>query len=809
MRFDLAAICAGLFALNLVFCVGAVVAGHPPAIWPPNAVVLVCLMRTEARWWPALLASPALGNMLGDTLLGGEHLSNLGMQLCNVGQTLLCAFALRRFVGRKVDFARLRDVTLFAMVAFVASGFVAAYATAVWESWAEHDRLHHFLTWVLSDALGLLIITPALVALDLEALQRFLAPDVRFQNLGLQALVAAVMIFICVEPQIHMRFVGITLLTLIAFRSETPGAAIGVLLTATIASVSSAFGIGLGHGAPGSLNTQGFLLCCVVTAVPVAATIGGRRRLEQTLAARAHDFQMLVDHSTDLILRVDRSDVVIYASPSARRLGYEPSQLVGRTLAEIIHPDDVVFRQYGMELLFEGKPLGPEVQCEQRVRTASGEWIWIEESPQAVMGADGRAEEVVTAWRDITERKALECELEHKRREAEAATVAKSDFLANMSHEIRTPLTAVIGFADLLEKVEALPSQAALYTDRISTAGRSLLTVVNDILDFSKLEAGQIELDPQPFEPAKLVGDTIELVRAQAAAKGLGLALDIGRELPAAVIADGSRLRQIVLNLLSNALKFTERGGVTVTVAWDGAGQGVLRVAVSDTGPGLSGEQATKLFQRFSQADASISRRHGGTGLGLAICRSLAELMGGAIGVDSVEGAGATFWFHIAAPVAAPVAVGASRTVAVSAPAPRATHILVVDDVPVNRELVRVVLGASGCQVSEAGGGAQAIQLAAGTAFDLILMDVQMPEMDGMTAARTIRAGDGANRATPIVALSADVLAVHVEACKAAGMNDHVGKPIDTRVLIEKVLFWTHPPQAADAEPEGGRANAA
>ena len=672
-------------------------------------------MRTEARRWPALLASLTLGNVLGDVLLGGEHLSNLGTQLCNVGQALLCAFALRRMLGRSVEFTRFRDVSIFAAVAFVVSGLAAGYATVVRESWAEPDLLHHFLTWTLSDSLGLLIVTPALMGLDREALRRFLEPQVRLQNLSLQALASAVMILVTIEPQLQMRSVGLTLLTLIAFRSEMAGAAIGVLVAATIAMVSSAFGLGLAAGAPGSLNTQGFLLCCVVTAFPVAATIGRRRKLETTLAARAHDFQMLVDHSTDLILRVDRSDVVVYASPSARRLGYEPSQLVGQALAEIIHPEDVEFRRLGMQVLFDGGVLGPEVQCEQRVRTASGAWIWIEESPQAVMGADGRAEEVVTAWRDITERKALECELEHKRREAEAAAEAKSDFLANMSHEIRTPLTAVIGFADLLEEVEALPAQAALYTDRISTAGRTLLMVVNDILDFSKLEAGQIELDPQPFDPARLVGETIELVRAQAVAKGLDVELDIGLGLPDAVVADGSRVRQIVLNLLSNALKFTELGAVTVSVAWDGAAQGALRISVSDTGPGLSNEQTAKLFQRFSQADASISRKHGGTGLGLAICRSLAELMGGAIGVDSVEGLGATFWFHIAAPVAAPVSVGVSRTVAVTAPASRATHILVVDDVPVNRELVRVVLSASGFQVTEADGGAQAIQLAAAT----------------------------------------------------------------------------------------------
>ncbi|HZZ34246.1 MAG TPA: ATP-binding protein, partial [Caulobacteraceae bacterium] len=370
---------------------------------------------------------------------------------------------------------------------------------------------------------------------------------------------------------------------------------------------------------------------------------------------------------------------------------------------------------------------------------------------------------------------------------------------ANMSHEIRTPLTGIIGFAGLLEEVPDLPERALTCANRITTASQTLLSVVNDILDFSKIEAGQIELDPHPFELAAFIAETVQLVQAQARAKGVEIRCEQHEPIPPVVEADSSRLRQILLNLITNAIKFTDQGSVSVGVSYFGGG--TVRVAVTDTGVGISPDRMDRLFQRFSQADGSINRQFGGTGLGLAICKSLAEQMGGSIGVESAEGKGSTFWFTIAAPpaeLAAPAEADGDINYGV-----RPARILVVDDVAVNRELVFALLSVFGHDLAEAPGGAEAVEVAMKAPFDLILMDLQMPGMDGLAATRAIRQTSDLNRHTPIVALTANVMPIHLKDCREAGMNDHIGKPIVPAELLTKVALWTDLADA-DIQAEAG-----
>jgi PAS domain S-box-containing protein len=523
-------------------------------------------------------------------------------------------------------------------------------------------------------------------------------------------------------------------------------------------------------------------------AVTALRDVTVRREAQAALADSEARYRMLADQATDIILHTDACGLIRYISPACRRLGFEADEMIGRAAIDFLDPDDRELATSRLGELLGGVPRGRYETQEYRAVTKDGRPIWLEGNSSPLRDEAGAAVGALSLLRDVTERRAFEEELKRKRAEAEAATTAKSEFLANMSHEIRTPLTGIIGFAGLLQDEANLPPGAQVFAQRIATAGQGLLAVVNDILDFSKIEAGQVDLNLQPFDPASFVVETAELVAAQAQEKRLEVRTAIDGPLPPAVRADPARLRQVLLNLLTNAVKFTERGGVTVAVGYDFAAE-QLRVSVTDTGAGIAPDRIGRLFQRFSQADGSITRQYGGTGLGLAICKSLTTLMGGDIGVESREGRGSVFRFTIAAPACEPASAAPQAEAPVFEALP--ARILVVDDSPVNRELVGALLGVFGHDLTEAGGGAEAIEVAGRIAFDLILMDLQMPGMDGLTAARRIRDVCEINRDTPIVALSANILPMHLEACRQAGMDDHIGKPIDTRELLTKVARWT------------------
>ena len=542
------------------------------------------------------------------------------------------------------------------------------------------------------------------------------------------------------------------------------------------------------------------------TAFGVFLDVTEARERELALRASEARYRLLADAAPDMISECDLEGTITYMSAASRRiLGMEPEALIGCNVFTLLtHGDDADMRA-ACRALIKSKGRSEVAAIQFRGQHVDGHEVWLESRPKPVIDpASGEVTGFVDIVRDISAHKALEAELKQSALAAEAAVVAKSDFLANMSHEIRTPLTAIVGFSGLLENVEALPADARLYAKRIVAGGRSLLSVVNDILDFSKLEANQVELDPQPFSPAEFVESALALVAAQAANKGLALEMRLDADLPALVEADSARLRQVLLNLLSNAIKFTARGRVTVTAGYHAA-DGLLRLAVSDTGPGVPADQLERLFQRFSQLDSSISRRHGGTGLGLAICSNLVTLMGGDIKVESVVGAGSTFSFTIAAPVAERIVSEASERPADEDIPAHPGHILIVDDLAENRELVRTLLRAMGHRTDEASGGAEGVSAAIGARYDLILMDLQMPGMDGLAAAKAIRDTAELNRTTPILALSANVLPDQVAQCLAAGMNDHIAKPIRLEELVAKVTHWIGPLEAAAGEAPPAR----
>jgi PAS domain S-box-containing protein len=513
-----------------------------------------------------------------------------------------------------------------------------------------------------------------------------------------------------------------------------------------------------------------------------------REALRRLKASEEH-FRLLAENSLDVIVRYGLDGTIEYVSPSVSTLGYVPEELVGQPASTFTVSDDPVGNDSALKALLEGRPLPQGQLNEGRFKCKDGTLVWMQGNPAPVRDDTGKLIGVTTVLRDITDRRAMEEELRRKKKDAEAAAVVKTQFLANMSHEIRTPLTGVIGFARLLDDLDDLPGAARTYIERIIAGGQTLLTIVNEVLDFSRLEAGRLELDPQAFDLAPFLEETLGLVSAEAARKGLALKLEIAEPKPARLTADSGRLRQVLLNLLGNAIKFTPAGSVTVNIAHETDLGGRLRVRVTDTGPGISGEHLDRLFQRFSQIDGSNSREHGGTGLGLSISKGLVEMMGGEIGVDSRPGQGASFWFTVAAPISEPAMA--------AEPPPDEDwergplKVLVVDDVAVNRELIKAMLAPFDLDLSEASNGADAVDAALRHSYDLILMDLQMPGMDGLAATRAIRANCEPNRSTPILAVSANVLPAQVEACLRAGMNDHIGKPIDPRDLLSKIAAWT------------------
>ncbi len=444
---------------------------------------------------------------------------------------------------------------------------------------------------------------------------------------------------------------------------------------------------------------------------------------------------------------------------------------------------------------------GETVEGAYRVLTAQGpRWhgLAARRTPDPVTGELC----VLVNETDITEEVEAQSALAEARERAEAAMAARQDFLANMSHELRTPLTSILGFTDLLA-ASPLNDEQQRRLGRIHDAGTVLLDTLNDVLDFAKLEAGGVDLEARPFELRALLGKTAGMFEAQALAKGLELALRIDPACPDWLEGDAERLRQVLVNFLGNAVKFTGAGSVTLSATRrDGAGPGCARLelAVSDTGVGVPAAMLDTVFERFAQAGPEVSRKFGGTGLGLAISKEIVELMGGEIGVDSIAGQGARFWCVLDLPLAA----APERSDTEAAPdGARPLNVLVADDNEANRELIGTLVRAMGHAVDVVADGVAAIEAAASGGYDLILMDVQMPRMDGLAATRAIRALGGAAAATPIIALTANVLADQVAFYRASGMDDHVGKPINPRELLLKIALWGEKRADGQGTPSG------
>lgn len=497
-------------------------------------------------------------------------------------------------------------------------------------------------------------------------------------------------------------------------------------------------------------------------------------------------YQVLTETVSDVIARIQLDGSSPYISPRIKTLlGYETHEMLGFSAQDFVAEADRPAIMAAFKAMADGQE---EAIVRHQAIHRDGRLIWVETRFRVVKASDGQPSYIVAVIRDISIQKALEDDLTVAREAAETAARVKSEFLANMSHELRTPLTSIIGFAGLTRSQPDLPPIARDYIDRVEHASRALLCTVNDLLDFSKLEAGQVAIRTASSDVSDLCQATLDLFTPQAGSLDLRLGLDIHPSARGHFLVDPDRVRQVLLNLVGNAVKFTAEGEVTLAVDFSPDG-GRLTVSVTDTGEGISDDKAQLLFQRFSQIDGSMTRNHGGTGLGLAICKGLVEAMGGEIGVSSRLGEGSRFWFWIPT----------SRTDAVSVEATPPSRdfsyggvrVLVVDDHAGNRDLARLFLAGMGAEITDAEDGIAACTRAAEWPFDVILMDLRMPVMDGFEALRQIRARGGPNDATPVLAFTADAGPDDGARLLKMGFDGVVSKPIDAAQLISAIAHAT------------------
>ncbi len=532
-----------------------------------------------------------------------------------------------------------------------------------------------------------------------------------------------------------------------------------------------------------------------------AVDISDRKKVEADLQRTLERFDLAIDASADGIWDWDVVSDAIYMSPRYKSmLGFDDNEMPSthEAFRERLHEDDLDALG-DVEAYLRGEV--PAYQRFLRLRHKDGSWRTILSRAVASRDADGVAYRMSGVHTDVTEQAKLEADLVEQTRDltfakeqAEAANLAKSEFLANMSHEIRTPMNAVIGLAHLLALSQPLTPKQSEFIRTLQLSAASLMELINDLLDIAKIESHHIQIEHIAFDLDALIQDVVRMTEGPARDKGLSFDVENVSKDTRPLLGDPAKIRQILTNLCSNAIKFTEDGGIRIAIKSHRADGGErLEITVSDSGIGIEGHKLDSIFDKFSQADSSTSRRYGGTGLGLAISRALTEIMGGTLTVTSAPGVGSTFTLRL--PVErAELLVPIEDSTAPQVEARTGPLILLVEDHPANVVVATSFLEAMGYSFEVAGNGGEALEKLDGTTYAAILMDVQMPGMDGIEATRRIRERERAagEERVPIIGMTAHALTGDRDRCLAAGMDDYLPKPFDPAGLAAKLLAVTN-----------------
>jgi len=531
-------------------------------------------------------------------------------------------------------------------------------------------------------------------------------------------------------------------------------------------------------------------LSLIAAIVAIYAFVSRTYKHNRLLADKEESFRALIEFSSVGIMLGDRNRCTFYVSPAVSIiLGYEPHELLGEFRPELIHPDDVASTEKRLATLRDNP--GQTQRSRIRIKHKNGQYRSIEVISRNLFD-NPSVGAIVTNLRDITDSTNAEMAADEARQRAEDANQAKSDFLAMISHEIRTPMNGITGMCQLLLESNLNKDQLD-YAETIGQSAQSLLALVNDVLDFSRIEAGKLTIERAPIDLSTLINEVAQLMRVRANEKGLNLEVVYPADAPRAFYGDALRIRQILFNLTGNAVKFTHSGSVRMeaTISYETGSKYSVSVLVHDTGIGISQDNIDTVFQKFTQADLSTTRRYGGSGLGLSISRSLAELMGGTIEATSTLGKGSEFSLNLQLD-AAPENSLQRRDSSVDAlqPLSESLDILLVEDNKVNQKLAMRLLEKLGSQVTIAASGIEALELLERRSFDLILMDCQMPEMDGYEATRHIREREHPQRHIPIIAITANAMESDLERCLTSGMDSYLTKPIDFIKLRDALETW-------------------